>query len=465
MAKKMFLMCLILGIVCEAGGVRGFAGEKETPPAEAALKEIIITTIKDLVPGTLTISPNGKSYAYIARRAGKFVVVKDEKEFGPYNYINKDLVFSPNSFKLAYVVSDDCNKLKIVIDGVVLYKGIREVKNLAFDVNSTRIIDNSNIKPIISPSGKYLAGVFDTLYFVSHSPNITTEYTGKIVACNGVSGTCYEEISDITFSPNSSRVAYFAKWGGWFVVVRNTADKSKSKRKGLQRAVNRADREGKGYGALRNFAFAPNSRKYAYIAIKGKKEFIVQNSSKHPGYTRITVGPVFSPDSKKMAYCAWRNNKCVLIINRNEVLVCEKILDIVFAKETYAYISKEEFKPRVIVGEKKHKQYDDIKALTTDPLGNVTYQAKSNGKWHLVVDGKEGPAADDIQQVTHSLDKKHTAYFAKIGMYWAIVLNNKIYGKFSEIPEGSRIRFNDGELNTIVRRDNKLVFFKISTKK
>jgi Tol biopolymer transport system component len=63
--------------------------------------------------------------------------------------------------------------------------------------------------------------------------------------------------------------------------------------------------ESKGYDNLTKSApvFSPDSKRVAYIAVRGEKQFIVVDGVEGKEYDGILKGtPAFSPDSKRIAY-------------------------------------------------------------------------------------------------------------------------------------------------------------------
>lgn len=74
---------------------------------------------------------------------------------------------------------------------------------------------------------------------------------------------------------------------------------------------------------------------------------------------------------------------------------------------------------------------------------------KEDGKAYVVVNGHEGPAWDDFQFaadkspiLSFSRDGRSIGYVAKVGDFWAAVLDGKQSKTFDQIgPEGTRIGF------------------------
>ena len=86
----------------------------------------------------LTTSPDGKRVAYAGVRGGKYFVVIDGIERGPYGDVSR-LTFSPDSRRFAFLMRDDPDgKQTPVVDGVPLPDLAGEAYNLCFSPDGTR---------------------------------------------------------------------------------------------------------------------------------------------------------------------------------------------------------------------------------------------------------------------------------------------------------------------------------------
>jgi len=75
-----------------------------------------------------TYSPNGKSYAFMAKKNGKEILVKDGKEITKYDFVWY-LKYSPDGKSFAFLAYKD-GKYLLVKDGreITKYDGIRSFK-------------------------------------------------------------------------------------------------------------------------------------------------------------------------------------------------------------------------------------------------------------------------------------------------------------------------------------------------
>jgi Tol biopolymer transport system component len=207
-------------------------------------------------------------------------------------------------------------------------------------------------------------------------------------------------LTHITISPDGKRVAYISKAGGkCFAVVDG--------------------HKGREYDSCQRVVFSPNSKRVAYVATSGGRAFVVADGVKGKEY--LTAGqPVFSPDSRMVAYNA----------------------------------SPEPGKRLVVANGVESKPYDfDKRGSVRLQPGNfyfpfhfspdgkrVAYVAKRDGKYFVVVDGKEGRKHDLTEKVVFSPDGKRVAYVAMRGPY-----HPGTWGAMEDMVRGHWSVFIDGE--------------------
>ncbi|MBI4709543.1 MAG: hypothetical protein HY759_00255 [Nitrospirae bacterium] len=81
-----------------------------------------------------------------------------------------------------------------------------------------------------------------------------------------------------------------------------------------------------------------------------------------------------------------------------------------------------------VINGKKVKQYNAVGSLVFSPDSKRTaYAAKSEGKWFVVIDGKESSRYDDIKAQNFNFDSgsKHIVYTAQSGKKWLLVTDGK----------------------------------------
>ena len=251
--------------------------------------------------GGIIFSPDSKRYAYCIdiqknNDRPRRIIVVDDKEQGD---CSSDIKFSPNSQHFAYV-----NQNILFFDGKASKAyPVNKLKGLQFSLDSKR------------------------LAFVADSDG------EAYMVIDGKEGKKYNEVGEhfrqgIVFSPDSKSIAYMA--------AINSAKKDKSGYRIQEWRVVLNDKEDKPYRYVSNITFSPNSTKLAYVAhnaIDGNakaKSFVIQNGVAGKAYDEID-DLVFSPDSKSLAYVARKNIKMFVVVNGKE----SKPYEYVIAKGTY----------------------------------------------------------------------------------------------------------------------------------
>lgn len=273
-----------------------------------------------------------------------FVVV-NEKQGNSYSGIgvsSVDLIFSPDSKKLAYVAQKNSDKPNerskcfLVVDehpidycpNAIIYSpdslrlALRTRNGLVLD---GRQIDNYNAwslsTPIFSPDSKQV--VFAVSPPPDNEKNDPT--TQEFIVLNGKEGKKYQRIGSIfrkgmIFSPNSEKFAYMASsHGKWFVVLN--------------------EKEGKPHGFVSEITFSPDSKKLAYVGHTGNQfelssAYLVMDGVQSKKYENVD-DLLFSSNSENFAYVARKKNKSFVVINGTEGKSYDFILTANLKEEKY----------------------------------------------------------------------------------------------------------------------------------
>ncbi|MCD4782858.1 MAG: hypothetical protein K8T10_03395 [Candidatus Eremiobacteraeota bacterium] len=240
-----------------------------SPAVYAEEREVTQTLIAEItptswIPESMTISPDGKHWAFVMKKNGKELVVIDGKENKEYELILKGaegyIAFSPNSERVIYFAGED-GKQFAVIDGK---EGNRYEK--AFIEKGSMIFSPDNKKTA------YVAGDGDQ----------------QFVVLDGKEGERYGgRITTITFSPDGKREYYIVHSNNKeFIVIDG--------------------KESEMYNHLNKHIlpyFSSDSKRIAYSALKGRKWVAVIDGIEGPEYDDIFFGgPLFSPDCSRVAY-------------------------------------------------------------------------------------------------------------------------------------------------------------------
>ena len=114
-------------------------------------------------------------------------------------------------------------------------------------------------------------------------------------------GAEYDEVFfNMTFSPDSKRVAYQAQKGGkWLIVLDG--------------------QPGVEYDQIVDMRFSPDSKRVAYgVVQQGKKWLAVVDGQPSPEYDLVGL-PTFSPDSKHVVYEAHKGKELVVVVDGQPV--------------------------------------------------------------------------------------------------------------------------------------------------
>lgn len=154
--------------------------------------------------GSQVVSPDGKQIAYSASNDPykDSMMVRNGKEGKRYRIINNPL-FSPDSTKLAYIVQNKQSGQNI------FNRDEEKLESYAVVMDDKKERDYTGVYKItFSPDSSQLA------YIAANNEG------GRFIVINGREGKTYEEISGLSFSPDSKHYAFRAKADArWFVVV------------------------------------------------------------------------------------------------------------------------------------------------------------------------------------------------------------------------------------------------------
>lgn len=239
--------------------------------------------------------------------------------------------------------------------------------------------------------------------------------TGKSVIVGGVEGSKYDEVTDILVDQRGGHVAYKARRGKNWLVVKDGV-------------------EGKEYGYVFDLALSPDGQHVAYRESSGKltwsfKPPVVIDGAEGRGYDWVDDRSiVFSADGKHVAY--WTSGahrgKWVLVVDGVEGKEVDYPYthdrnEVVFSPDgkRIAYTTRQGDSKRIVVIDGvESPPYDEITTGTpvfSPDSKHVAYGARrGTEKWALVLDGTEGKLCRTIadHSVAFSPDSAHVAYAA-----------------------------------------------------
>ena len=274
-------------------------------------------------------------------------------------------------------------------------------------------------------------------------------WTDHAVYVDGVAGKNYDEIDTILIEPRGRHVAYKAKRGkGWLVV-----------RDGV---------EGKPYGDIIGLRLSPDGSRVSYRVATGKSAFsavgpIIVDGPEHREYPRVQgPGVVFSPNGRRIAYWAEGEHygKSVLVVDDVDGIEFDAPIEglghqAVFSPDSrhIAYTGRRGMKQVAVVDGVEVTECDGIVVgtLVFSPDGqHIAYAARiGKNKARIVLEGAGGKEYDAIvrDSVAFSPDGGHIGYVASRGGKLVVVVDAAEGAAYDRIPDG-QVRTTIGFLNS-----------------
>lgn len=178
-----------------------------------------------------------------------------------------------------------------------------------------------------------------------------------MIVRDGVAGKEYDDVGDVSFSPDNEHLVYVARTGDrWCVVLDGV--------------------EGKPYAGVSLSPFAAEGSRVAYAAsIQAGKECVVVDGAEGPVFDKIVPGSFrFSESSKHFAYAASRGTRAVIVKDSQVVLEADDVL--------------------------QNQQLREANCLFLSPDGNrLAGLVREGDHWFAVVDGAKSRPWDQIHDL------------------------------------------------------------------
>lgn len=374
---------------------------------------------------------NGRGNAYIASVNGKVHVVHNGTAGAFYDDVDPyTLAISPDGQRVAYgVISGD--KRVMVIDGVEsgYFDDLGppifspDSKVVAFEGKSANqwyihagkhrsaAADSYNDKPAFSPDSKQI------VFYENASKNRKARL---VISDLSFTKPIYKDVYGATlFSNDNSRVA----------LVQEAGDKKKL----VQFSLTQPEvvTEGPLYDVISERSFSSDGSVVAYIAKKGDISYIVSNGREE----RLPAGsypwpPVINPDKKTVG--------------------------VAVAAHDGAYFYQAFLKKTPPAG--RYKEIADI-AYSADGR-QYTYVAIKNERFHIVLNGKDGPSFDRVISPMFSPDGRYLVYRARqSGTRFVVVVDTLSGNIIKKHPGYERV------FETVFTPDGKSVAYGVVDKK
>ena len=303
--------------------------------------------------GRLLFSPDSRHLLYVAKSAGKHVILLDGRILGEPadSFAEGTFAFSPDSSHIAYVVING-GKGTVMVDGAAVSKaGDRP----------------SGDAPVFSPDSRRLAYRAGT-------------GARALVVCDGVEGKLYDGVSKPTFSPDSKQVAHLAQDASGVFVVLKGEEKRSVTPKGEP-------------------VFSPDSGHVGWIGGRGGRVFAVIDDKEDPPYDDAGFLK-WSADSGQYAYHALTGRAHVIVVGKTPGKPAVGVTEIVASPtgRRFGYAAmRSDGKWVVVVDGVESEAFDSVREgspVFSPDAQHVAFAAERDGKWHLVVDGTPSRAYD-----------------------------------------------------------------------
>lgn len=360
--------------------------------------------------GTIKFGSESRRVAYAARRGRKWFAVIDGHEEGPYEKLVWPIAFSPDSRSVAYAAR------RYVTDLEALNRVMRSKAPLPAP---DKIRGNCS-QWVVVVDGKEQSPFYDDVANVTFSPDSSRlaysarrGFDKEFVVVDGKEGHSVDAVYwEPVFSPDSRRLAWVALDGGKLYVFVD------GKKQGP-------------YDSTGDTFFSPDSNRLAFVATKGKRRFMVVEGKREKRYDSVPeFGGAFSPDSTHIAYPAEKDGLWRMVVDGKEGPGYESVSEAVFSPDSsrLAYVASEGGKHAVMLGGKRGKSYDySFFGMTFSPDSRrLAYWAKQGNETFVVIDGLEQSAyAGSGWGPVFSPDSKHVAYVAGSGAGYRLVVDGR----------------------------------------
>jgi WD40 repeat protein len=254
--------------------------------------------------------------------------------------------------------------------------------------------------------------------------------------------------SCVVFSPDGSRLAYGARQSQkWYIVLGGEVDQTS------------------GYDSLAFFTFSPDSRHLACVAGKDSRQAVVKDGRPGVFYEAVS-DPVWSPDGKRLGHTAIENRLQFVVLDGREGTRYDWVGKTVFSADSrhFAHAAAKGTSRLVVTdGVRESPEYEmdlNIDPVAFGPRDNrLAYSVRKNGRWMMVVDGREGPGYDDIAagSIAFHPNGRDFVYVAA-AQGWVVAEDGRQGPVYDEITNCSLVYSDDGRHLVYGARKNKVWF-------
>ena len=411
------------------------------------------------------ISDRGGRFAYVVRRGSQAFVGADDREYGPYGNLSRQIepFFSPDDRHLVFavLVGDD---VRLVVDGTEL-PGVRPAAG----------------RPLFSPDGSRLAyvaarkdaGVIREWVILDGQAQTECDGIGEgtmVFSSDGRrfaygrrNGSVWEYVLDDqasppfkqfepgVFSANGSRFAYPAFDGRMWLAVDS-------------------DRTGPPFERVSPIVFSGDSSRMAYVGVEAKSKLhVVIDGTVGPAWHELWGSPAFSADGRRTAYLAQEVTGGLLGRRQTWRAVIDgtpgRSFDEVASEPHFSPDGRLAFSARsgrswsMVVDDVPGSPFDTVGPPIWSTSGRLAHLVKTGGELAVVLDGTMGPQLTDLsaldgKMIMFSPDGRHVLYLGTIRGALHPVVDHRLGPAVSGLDHP---RFDANSVSFLGLHDDKVV--------
>jgi Tol biopolymer transport system component len=401
------------------------------PRADAQAR--VVGDVANLVPDTLTLSPDGQRFAAVVAdpRTGQRRVIVDGKPMGkPYDSIAVGMpIFSFDGRRVAYVARAG-RRCHVVLDGV-------ESEGYLLARDGWPIADL-----VFSPHSKYLA--FKARVEGRTAVVVHGEPHGPYEVSIDVDGNRIWNVWDFRFSADGEYFAYRARGEGKMVLCTGKVLPDPGRKDRRLMTSPAYDSIGRGT-PIPLPGLGPQA--FGFIAVRDGKEFTVVWNGKDwiqgPSHDAIARDRIVCPPpaSRRLDYLVPKDGKWTAVIDGKEGPPYDEIGTLMYSADgRHAYAARKGEDTVVVVQGVESPAYEGVRYPHTifSPDGkSFAYAARTSGVTFVVVDGRPGLDYRQVEgrSLTFSADSKSFAFAAARGDQWLVVRDGKPGPEFDQVFE------------------------------
>jgi Tol biopolymer transport system component len=230
---------------------------------------------------------------------------------------------------------------------------------------------------------------------------------------DGKHGLCFDAVMGPVFSPDGKHLAYNAKEGGKWFVVRDGVPGPKWDMVYTSGPLNYW--LGPDRFPSHDPTYSPDGQHITYVGFRGDTQFPVLDTTSGPGCDEV-IAMTFSPDGKRLAYVEGRNHTWSVVVDGVSGPGFYLIPQFTFSPDSrhYAYVGAayglRSTPKHVVFDGRPEPEAVGIGILKFSPSGNrlaysITTYPKGNAESRMVVDGRLGPEFDRVWEPSFGADE------------------------------------------------------------